>query len=356
MPASRITVEFRRLARLLAQGRLERNVRAQGGYAMRVEHIGLATLYLGNCLEVMPALPRVDAVITDPPYGVLAESWDVMTFRELCRFTMAWVAQAAEKSDTLLTFFAQEKRAAIDPLLHMLYDESRQMVWNKCGGRVSEDGMFYSFEPIFFCRPKKTWSVCEPKSMRVAELLAAAREAAGLSKGAVDMLVRGKKTGLCYRWEEAACLPTAEQLTKLREFLTLDHDFDSAYAAAAAAKDETVTAARAVASENAARFCDVFSVPPSNIGGKDRHPTEKPLQLMSSLGEGASNPGETVLDPFMGSGTTGVAAVKMGRTFVGIEREQKYFEIACQRIEAAQRQASLFEAPAARAEQHGLAL
>jgi DNA modification methylase len=58
----------------------------------------------------------------------------------------------------------------------------------------------------------------------------------------------------------------------------------------------------------------------------------------------------------MGSGTTGVAAVRMGRTFVGIEREPKYFDIACRRIEDAQRQASMFEAPAARAEQHGLAL
>ncbi len=51
---------------------------------------------------------------------------------------------------------------------------------------------------------------------------------------------------------------------------------------------------------------------------------------------------ETILDPFMGSGTTGVAAVQMGRKFIGIEREQKYFEIACKRIEDAQRQGDLF--------------
>jgi DNA modification methylase len=52
--------------------------------------------------------------------------------------------------------------------------------------------------------------------------------------------------------------------------------------------------------------------------------------------------GETILDPFMGSGTTGVAAVQMGRDFIGIEREPKYFDIACKRIEDAQRQADLF--------------
>jgi DNA modification methylase len=51
---------------------------------------------------------------------------------------------------------------------------------------------------------------------------------------------------------------------------------------------------------------------------------------------------QTILDPFMGSGTTGVAAVQMGRDFIGIEREPKYFDIACRRIEDAQRQGDMF--------------
>jgi DNA modification methylase len=49
-----------------------------------------------------------------------------------------------------------------------------------------------------------------------------------------------------------------------------------------------------------------------------------------------------ILDPFMGSGTTGVASVQMGRKFIGIEREPKYFDIACKRIEDAQRQGDMF--------------
>jgi DNA modification methylase len=53
-------------------------------------------------------------------------------------------------------------------------------------------------------------------------------------------------------------------------------------------------------------------------------------------------PNQTILDPFMGSGTTGVAAVQMGRSFIGIERERKYFDIACKRIEDAQRQGDFF--------------
>ena len=65
--------------------------------------------------------------------------------------------------------------------------------------------------------------------------------------------------------------------------------------------------------------------------------------------------GETVLDPFMGSGTTGVAAVQQGRQFVGIEREPKYFEIACERIRQAQAQGSLLDEEAAPvAEQQGM--
>lgn len=69
------------------------------------------------------------------------------------------------------------------------------------------------------------------------------------------------------------------------------------------------------------------------------HPTQKPLKLVKDL---VSRTKGAILDPFMGSGTTGVAAVQMGRDFIGIEREEKYFEIACRRIEQAQRQGDLF--------------
>ncbi len=77
---------------------------------------------------------------------------------------------------------------------------------------------------------------------------------------------------------------------------------------------------------------------------KDRvHPTQKPVEVMrwciSNIDAG------TILDPFMGSGTTGVAAVKLGRRFIGIEIEPKYFDIACRRIEAATKQPDLFIEP-----------
>lgn len=65
------------------------------------------------------------------------------------------------------------------------------------------------------------------------------------------------------------------------------------------------------------------------------HPTPKPLGITKWLIERASKPGDLVCDPFMGSGTTGVAAVQMGRLFVGIEKDERYFEEACRRLAAA---------------------
>ena len=61
--------------------------------------------------------------------------------------------------------------------------------------------------------------------------------------------------------------------------------------------------------------------------------------------------GETILDPFMGSGTTGVACARLGRKFIGIELEPRYFDIACRRIEAAYRQPRLFTEPAPKVKQ-----
>lgn len=73
------------------------------------------------------------------------------------------------------------------------------------------------------------------------------------------------------------------------------------------------------------------------------HPTEKPLSLMLWSLKFVSEDAQTILDPFMGSGTTGVAAIQLGRKFIGIEREPKYFDIACKRIEQAVAQGQLFQ-------------
>jgi DNA modification methylase len=72
------------------------------------------------------------------------------------------------------------------------------------------------------------------------------------------------------------------------------------------------------------------------------HPTQKPYEVMRWCIEKLPNADSTVCDPFMGSGTTGVACAKLGRKFIGIELEQKYFDIACKRIEDAYKQPDMF--------------
>lgn len=69
-----------------------------------------------------------------------------------------------------------------------------------------------------------------------------------------------------------------------------------------------------------------------NAVGHKRHPTEKPVELMKVLIENSSNAGDIILDPFMGSGSTAIAARQLGRSFIGIDKDEKYFSIAKERI------------------------
>jgi DNA modification methylase len=81
------------------------------------------------------------------------------------------------------------------------------------------------------------------------------------------------------------------------------------------------------------------------VAERNGHPCPKPLAWMEWLVDLCTRPGETVFDPFMGSGTTGVACVEFGRRFVGIELDSGYFALACARLDAAARQGRLFAAP-----------
>lgn len=86
----------------------------------------------------------------------------------------------------------------------------------------------------------------------------------------------------------------------------------------------------------------MFRKRPMNMDGGKEHPTQKPIDLMVWCIYKVANV-QTVYDPFMGSGTTGVACANLGKAFTGIERERKYFDIACERISRAYSQPRLFE-------------
>lgn len=80
----------------------------------------------------------------------------------------------------------------------------------------------------------------------------------------------------------------------------------------------------------------------SEVGGEHYHPTQKPVSLMMWLLEEYTKPGDLILDPYMGSGTTGVACMRLGRQFIGIEKVANYYEIAEKRIREAALQLPIF--------------
>jgi site-specific DNA-methyltransferase (adenine-specific)/modification methylase len=208
----------------------------------RVEHIGRATLYLGDCRDILPTLPKVDAVVTDPPYGIGFAAQPTKWQRR--------AGQAPEVWDD----------ETVDAVVCFLPSLAPSIIWG---------GNYYALPQS---RGWLSWLKPDaPPSMGHFELA----------------------------WTS----------------------FD----------------------RNARQLSvSISETNPERVG----HPTQKPLRLMKwciDLLERActENP-QTILDPFMGSGTTGVAAVQMGRSFIGIEREPKYFDIACKRIEDAQRQGDFF--------------
>ena len=216
----------------------------------RVEHIGDATLHLGDCLEIMPGLGKVDAVVTDPPYGI-GDKWTGGFSKR-----HGWGNQHAMKS----------KRNKWDseplglPEIAMLMDAGRQVIiW---GGNY------------FPLPPSRCWFIWNKP-------------------------------------ERGFTLAEAEMAWTNRD--------------------------------NVVR---VFDYKRSDVDRQ--HPTQKPLAVMSWCVGWTS--GE-VLDPFMGSGTTGVACAKLGRKFIGIEIDEGYFDIACKRIEDAYKQPDMFVAPPQKAAQ-----
>lgn len=212
----------------------------------RVETIGRATLYLGDCREVLPTLPKVDAVVTDPPYGL---------------------------GDKLANNDANGE-------------------WGMC----SADALSWDKEPAF-------------------EALEAALQTA------LWHIVWG---GNYYILPSARC------------WLLWD-------------KMQEHTGAHAeMAWTNFDKPVRTFRYARAQLASEGKvHPTQKPLPLMKWCIGHLPDTAQTVLDPFMGSGTTGVAAVQMGREFIGIEREERYFDIACERIRKAQLQGDFFIAGAA---------
>ena len=220
---------------------------------MRKEVIGDATLYLGDCMDILPTLDKVDAVITDPPYGIGAD---------------------------------KGKKGSIP-----------------FKGKKSYQRGWY---------PHNTWDDERPKK----EVILATKNA-----GEFAIIWGGNyfsdylpAMGKWLWWDKCQTMPTYG-------------DGELAWTNLPGTTPKKFTWA------NNKIFADRT---------ERNHPTQKPLELMKWCINHCKNNTQTILDPFMGSGTTGVAALQMGRKFIGIELDPTYFNIACERIERATRQEDMF--------------
>jgi hypothetical protein len=291
-----------------------------------------ATVICGDALEVLRhiAAGEVAHVVTDPPFGVRDEKWDLLDDSSIGRFTMAWAS--AVTTQTATVFHPVRYAGLFTAVFGALFPRIRPLVWDKPLGSqyagAAKDGMWFAYESVIYASHGS-----RDDGAKVAGLIRRAREAAGLSRGAVEQAVIGRRTGLCYRWEEGSCLPSGNHARVLSELLGLNGELEKAIQGAGRGE--------------VPRWRDVFSYPTVTDGD---HPCEKPIRLMVDLIEATTEPGAIVLDPFMGSGTTGVACVITGRRFVGIEKDAGHFATARKRIWDAQGVGGLFESKPAAAE------
>ena len=229
----------------------------------RVERIGDATLYLGDCRDVLPTLGRVDAVVTDPPYGVLVPG----DFKDRVR----------------------DDRGGKHGLAIKQYD--------------GYSDTYENFVSLILPRLNSALDLCARAAVFTGPHIVEQRKPA-----AVGCIYCSAASGR-HEWGFKNCLPILL--------------YGAAPDLHLGAKIPT-----AIASNETAERSD--------------HPCPKPLSWMKWLVTLTSRQNETILDPFMGSGTTGVACAKLGRRFIGVEIEPRYFDIACRRIEEAYRQPRLF--------------
>jgi len=233
---------------------------------MRIETIGNATLYLGDCLEILPTLGKVDAVITDPPYGINT------------------------KSDGM---------GKLSPWGDLINSALWYVAWQRECKRLIEG-------------PLKDGSGCMWSFMNWRSLVT-------FQKAAMD---QGWSIESLLVWDKQWIGPGGT--TGLRP----SYELVALYAVGGFSIQD-----RGLPDIQRWKWS---SIKPNG------HPAEKPIEGMEWLIKHSTAPGGIVLDPFMGSGTCGAAAQGMERGFIGIEQDANWFDIACRRIDDAQRQQRLF--------------
>lgn len=343
---------------------------------MRKEIIGDATLYCGDCLEIMPTLGKVDAAVTDPPYmGVVTEGWDNQWEND--DDFLAFVVQLSSeymrlmRNNASLYFFTSPRLSSrIEVELSENFNILNNIVWSKGESRKGASGTgidvtslrrFWSAstERIIFAEHKNsdknfndieiadgsTYNgACEDAKIKIiGDYLKSEFSVAGVKNKEIAALFPSKTggmTGCVSNWLTGANFPTKQQYEKIRTYLNKKYSGEYLRREYEELRREYEELRRPFNPESYMQWDDVWTFNPPKV--RSGHPCEKPVSLMKHIVTISTRQYSTILDPFMGSGTTGVAAVQEGRKFIGIEIDEKYFDIACRRIEEAQKQLRLF--------------
>ena len=334
--------------------------------------IGSAELWHGDCLDVLPTLGKFDAVITDPPYGKIKGDFDhIWTSRAgMLPDVEVWLDAIVPqmKANATLWWFAWPSLAGrIEAKIADRLNVLAHVVWQKpdpqgqkCRKEVLRAPM-PTTERILMAEHygSDNMALGEPGYMAKCDdlrgfvfeplrsYLAEEWKRAGLTARDANECT---KTQMASHWFTTSqwALPTEKHYQALRdranassvgEFLRRDYE---------SLRRDYEFLRRYFDCQSGDQFSDVWLFPKPRQ--KHGHPTEKPVPLMSYIVRLSVPAGGVVVDPFMGSGTTGVACAQLGRSFVGIERDQRYFDIACERILRTQSQGSLLapEKPAQR--------
>jgi len=314
-------------------------------------------LHLGDCLEVMKSIPdkSVDAVITDPPYyKVMNHAWDNQwkTIEEYQTWidTLAIEWRRVIKDNGSLYVFCDDKVAAyVQVTLDKRFLLLNNITWYKTNNLpikavfglrsyapMTERILFYSaqYDPTGWETVKLDMNNFQP----LRDYFRRYQESIGLSKKEIVEAI-GQKADHCFRWNSTQWdLPTPETYDELgrlpynhgfirREYEDLRREYEDL-------RREYEDLRRVFHADS--NTLDVIAGPIVNAKENTEHPTTKPIWIMRRLIEVSTNPGNTILDCCMGSGTTGVTCVQTGRNFIGIEISPEYYAIAERRIREAQ--------------------
>jgi len=227
----------------------------------RVERIGDATLYLGDCREILPTLGTVDAVVTDPPYGIGFKYASHIDDRAGYKDFIWPCIEAAERLAVPgAPVFVWQASLRLKEFVDFFPRDWRLFIAAKNFTQIRPSAMNHAFDPVV------VW------------------------------------------WKDGAKPWKKDTGPIKRDWFISD---------TAGVISDTTALARG-------------------------HPCPRHVDVCEYIVENWCVPDGSVLDPFMGSGTTGVACARLNRKFIGIEIEPSYFDIACRRIEEAQRQKDLF--------------